>query len=260
MKIYIVTDLEGISGICTFGQTREPGPLREEARHLLMGDVNAAVQGCFDGGATEIVVLDGHGGGFNFIPEEMHPDAYFVTGVQRPRVALGANESFDAGMLVGTHAMMGTETGMLHHTQSSISESRFWYNGVETGEIGQAAILAGHFDLPVVLVTGDQAGCKEAHRMLGEEIVTVSVKEGYARQCGKLVPPKRAREMIREGAREAMGRIDRCRPYKPDLPIHGRVQFGSKEIADRFEARRSTRIDERTFEATFERALDVLWF
>ena len=260
MKIYIVTDLEGISGVCTFQQTREPGPMREEARHLLMGDVNAAVQGCLDGGATEVVVLDGHGGGFNFIPEEMHPDAYFVTGVQRLRAALGTDESFDAVMLVGYHAMMGTETGILHHTQNSVSESRFWYNGVETGEIGQAAILAGHFDLPLVLVTGDRAACDEAHRMLGEEIVTVAVKEGYSRQCGKLVAPKRAREMIRECAREAMSWIDQCRPYKPELPIHGRVQFGSKEIADRFTGRRSVRVDERTFEATFECAIDILWF
>lgn len=260
MKIYIVTDLEGISGVTVFQQTREPGPERERARHLLMGDVNAAVQGCLDGSAEEVVVLDGHGGGFNFIPEEMHPEGYFVTGIQRPRVFLGCDEAFDAVLLVGYHAMLGTETGMLHHTQSSKNESRYWYNGRETGEIGQMAILAGHYDLPVVMVTGDQAACDEARTLLGEDRVTVPVKEGYGRQCGKLIAPKKAHAQIQAGAKEAMARIHRMHPYKPTIPIEGRLQFGSKEIADTFTPRRAKRVDDRTFVATFEHALDILWF
>ena len=260
MKIYIVTDLEGISGVCVFQQTREPGPEHDQARHLLMGDVNAAVQGCLDGGAEEVVVLDGHGGGFNFIPEEMHPDAYFVTGVQRPRVLCGLHEGMDAILLVGYHAMLGTETGMLHHTQSSKNESRYWYNGRETGEIGQMAILAGHYDLPVVMVTGDQAACNEARVFLGENVVTVSIKEGYGRQCGKLIAPKRAHQLIQAGAKEAMMGIHQVSPYRPTLPIEGRLQLGSQEIADSFRPRRAKRVDNRTFVATFESALDILWF
>ena len=260
MKIYLVTDLEGISGVCVFQQTREPGPAHEQARHLLMGDVNAAVQGCLDGGADEVVVLDGHGGGFNFIPEEMHPEATFVTGVQRPRAGCGLDETFDAVLLVGTHAMMGTETGMLHHTQSSKNENRYWYNGRETGEIGQMAIVAGHYDVPVVAVTGDLATCDEAQAFLGEEIVTVSVKDGYSRQCGKLIVPKKARRLIRAGAKEAMTRIQQVHPYVPTLPIEGRLQFCSKDIADQFTPRTAKRVDDRTFVATFESALDILWF
>lgn len=260
MKIYIVTDLEGISGVCVFQQTREPGPEHEQARHLLMGDVNAAVQGCLDGGADEVVVLDGHGGGFNFIPEEMHPEAYFVTGIQRPKVLCGLDETFDAVLLVGYHAMLGTETGMLHHTQSSKNENRYWYNGRETGEVGQEAILVGHYDLPIVMVTGDQATCDEARAFLGEDIVTVPVKEGYSRQCGKLIAPKKAHSLIRAGAKEAIVRIHRVHPYQLTLPIEGRLQFGSKDIADAFTPRRAKRVDHCTFVAMFESALDILWF
>ena len=138
MKIYVITDLEGVSGVCVFEQTRDrTQALYDEARRLLVGEVNAVVQGCLDGGATEVVVLDGHGGGYNFIPEEMHPDAYFVTGVSRPRALCGLDESFDAVALLGYHAMLGTETGVLHHTQSSKNGCRYWYNGRETGEIGR---------------------------------------------------------------------------------------------------------------------------
>lgn len=261
MKIYIVTDLEGISGVCLFEQTRDRDPaLYEEARRLLMGEVNAAVQGCIDGGANEVVVLDGHGGGFNFIPEEMHPRADFITGPQRPQPLVGLDETFDAVLCVGFHAKMGTENGILHHTQSSRRESRYWYNGIEMGEIGQVAIIAGHYNVPVVMVTGDRAACDEARELLGESIITVAVKEGYSRHCARMIPPKRARELIRRGAAEAVNRVQECEPFKLSLPIEGKLQVGSKEIADQIEVQRAQRIDDRTFVATFESALDILDF
>lgn len=262
MKVYIVTDLEGVSGVCLFEQTREKQPreLYEEARKLLMGEVNAAVEGCFEGGAKEVVVLDGHGGGFNFIPEEMHPRAYFITGTHRPTWLVGLDETFNAVLCIGFHAMMGTPNGILHHTQSSKTENRYWYNGIEMGEIGQVAIVAGHYDVPVVMVSGDKAACDEAKKLLGDEIVTVAVKEGYSRHCAKMIPPKVARELIRAGAAEAMKRAHKCKPFKLKLPIEGKLQVGSKEIADQMKVKRAKRVDDVTFVATFESALDILDF
>jgi D-aminopeptidase/GNAT superfamily N-acetyltransferase len=261
LKVYITTDLEGISGVTVFEQTRDPNPkLRDEALELLMGDVNAAVQGCLDGGATQVVVLDGHGAGLNFIPSKMHPGAHYVTGIHRPEGMCGLDETFDAMVLVGYHAMMGTDRAILHHSQSSKTENRYWYNDVEMGEIGQEAIFAGHYGVPIVMVTGDKAACEEAHALLGKEITTVAVKEGYGRQCGKLVPPQRAHEMIQEGAKRALGCIGRCKPYAFSLPIHARLQFGTKDFADDFTPKLSKRVDDRTFEATFGSALDILGF
>ncbi len=263
MKIYIMTDLEGISGIVTFEQTRdkEKNPhLYQEARRLLMADVNAVVEGCLEGGADEVVVLDGHGGGFNFIPEEMHPGATYVTGVQRPRVALGLDETCDAVMLVGYHAMNGVETGVLHHTQSSQAESKYWYNGVESGEIVQSAAIAGHFGVPVIMVSGDSAACAEAAAVLGEGLVTVETKEGYGRQCAKLVSPQMVHMMLREAAARAVKHAENCEPYTIDLPAKVRVQFGSKEIADKASFKNATRVDDVTYEATIETALEVVRF
>ena len=260
MKVYISTDMEGISGICLFEQVRIGSPHYEASRRLLMGDVNAAVEGCLLGGATRVVVMDGHGGGFNFIPEEMHPEAEFVTGTERPFSHPGADEGFQAGMFVGYHSQAGTAKGMLHHTQSSESGNLYWYNGRPSGEIAQCATILGHFKIPVVMVTGDDAACREAREFLGDGIVTVSVKRGYSRQCGCLIPPQKAHEMIRAGAQEAMKRARLCQPYTPATPIVGRLRFPDKTVADRFRPVRSRRVDDYTFEATFESPLDIYGF
>ncbi|HID11938.1 MAG TPA: hypothetical protein EYP17_11660 [Candidatus Latescibacteria bacterium] len=261
MKVYIVTDLEGISGVCLFEQTREKvPPLYEEARLLLTREANAAVQGCLDAGAEEVVVLDGHGGGFNFVPEEMHPEAYFITGPVRPHPLVGLDEGFDAVLCVGFHAKLGTRDGVLHHTQSSKAESRYWYNGIEMGEIGQVALMAGAYGVPVAMVAGDLAACREARELLGDGILTVAVKEGYSRHCAKMLPPERAREEIREAAREAAERASSLKPFTLPLPIEGKLVFGKGEYADKFNPKRARKVDERTFIATFQSALEVLDF
>ena len=260
MKIYISTDLEGVSGVCVFEQTREKGPLNDHAKKLLMGDINAVVQGCLDGGANEVVVMDGHGGGFNFTLDMAHPGATYVTGIERPNVMPGFDSSIDAVILLGFHAMNGTKTGILHHTQSSKSECKYWYNGREMGEIGQEAIITGGLGIPIIMVTGDKATCDEARQLLGNEIVTVAVKEGYSRQCGRLLAPQKAHELLREGAARAMKAIPNCKPFKMAPPIEGKLQVISKEVADGVKPTRAKRVDDRTFVATFESPLDILRF
>ncbi len=263
MKIYIMTDLEGVSGIVTFEQTRDKDKnphLYQEARRLLMEDVNAVVEGCLEGGADEVVVLDGHGGGFNFIPSEMHPGATYITGVDRGMSCAGLDESYDGVVLLGYHAMNGTPNGILHHTQSSKGENRYWYNGVESGEIAQSAAAAGHFGVPVIMVTGDAAACEEAKRFLGEEVVTVETKEGYGRQFGKLLAPAFAHVMLREAASRAVKNIPNCKPYTIEFPATVRVQFGSKEIADRMQFKKAKRVDDVTFEATIDNAFEMVRF
>ena len=261
MKVYISTDLEGISGVCVFEQTRDRTTnLYQEARHLLMADITATVNGCLAGGATEVVVLDGHGGGFNFVPELMHSDAFYVTGVQRPRAACGLDESFHGVILLGYHAMNGVETGVLHHTQSSKAESKYWYNDRESGEIAQTALIAGHYGVPVIMVSGDVATCAEAKEFLGHEVETVPVKEGYSRQSCKMVAPGKAHEMLRAGATRAVRNVSTCKPYTIDFPATVRVQFGSKEIADGAKFQKAQRVDDTTYEATIDSALEAIRF
>ncbi|HOX39332.1 MAG TPA: M55 family metallopeptidase [Candidatus Brocadiia bacterium] len=261
MKVYISTDMEGISGVVVWEQAREfASPHYENARRLLMGDIRAAIQGCREGGARHVTVLDGHGGGYNFVPELMLPGAVYATGTDRRQPHMGLDESFAAGMLLGYHAMAGTPDGMLNHTQSSRSGIRYWYNGLECGEIAQSALVMGHFGVPVVMVTGDEATCREAKEFLGPEIVTVAVKKGYGRTCGELLAPEEAHALIIHGAREAVKRVDRCKPFRMDRPILGTIRFPDKQTADSFRPSRSYRVDDVTFEATFNSPLEIYFF
>lgn len=261
-NIYISTDLEGISGVTMWDQTRDrTHPLYWEARHLLTADINACVEGCLEGGAGEIVVNDGHGGAFNVVPEELHPGASYVTGPGRPHAGCGMDDSFHGLILLGYHAMNGTEDGVLHHTQSSLGENKYWYNGMECGEIAQTALIAGAFGIPPIMCTGDLRACEEARRFLGEQIITVVVKEGYSRTSCKMLAPKKARELIREGARQAMGIIDRCKPYSIGVPFTARMRLKDKEAIDRvMESGRSQRVDDFTVERVVEDPLDIYRF
>jgi D-amino peptidase len=227
LKIYVNTDLEGISGVFRFAQTREKdSPANVQACEYFMGDLAAVVRGLRDGGATEVVVLDGHGSQA-LVPHLMVPGAVYVTGLPRPGAGnLSDLDSSFAGMvMLGFHAMMGTPDGVLHHTQSSRSENRYWYNGVESGELAQNAAIAGHYGVPAILVTGDEATCREAKRFLGEDLVTVAVKRGLGRESAVLYPFEETRKALYEGARRAMATIGSRRPYVLATPIAVKEQY-----------------------------------
>src|SRR5512136_2104482 len=227
IKIYVNTDLEGISGVFKFDQTREKDtPPNIQACEYFMGDVAAVVRGLRDGGATEIVVLDGHGSQA-VLPHLMEPGARYITGKPRPGAAsLSVLDSSFAGMvMVGFHAMMGTPDGVLNHTQSSKTENRYWYNGVESGELAQNALIAGYYGVPVIMVTGDEATTREAKKFFGNSIVTVAVKKGLSRESAILYPFEETRKALYEGAKRAMSAISLCKPYKIKVPIEVRMQY-----------------------------------
>ncbi len=225
LRIYIVTDLEGASGVYQFAQTREPGnALGEKAKEYLMGDIAAVVRGLRDAHATEIVVLDGHGSQA-FVPHLMAPGAKYITGKPRPGPLTGLDDSFAGLIQLGAHAMMGTPDGVLCHTQSSRTEHRYWYNGVESGELAQCAALAGHLGVPNIMVTGDEAACRESEKFFGTNCVTVAVKRGLSREAAALYPFADTAQALYEGARRAVAAIPRCQPYKLTLPIQARKEY-----------------------------------
>jgi D-amino peptidase len=225
LRIYIVTDLEGASGVYKFDQTREPGhPLGEKAKEYLMGDIAAVVRGLRAAGVTDIVILDGHGSQA-FVPHLMEPGAKYITGKPRPGPLTGLDDSFDGLIQLGAHAMMGTPDGVLCHTQSSRSENRYWYNGVESGELAQCAAIAGHYDIPTIMVTGDVATCREAEKFFGSDCVTVAVKKGLSREAAELYPFDETRRALYEGAKRAVAAIPKCKPYKLNLPIQVKKEY-----------------------------------
>jgi D-amino peptidase len=227
LKIYVNTDLEGISGVFKFAQTREKDtPLNIQACEYFMGDLAAVIRGLRDGGATEIIVLDGHGSQA-VIPHLMESGAKYITG--RPRPGAGSLSELDssfAGMvMVGFHAMNGTLDGILNHTQSSKTENRYWYNGVESGELAQNAAIAGFYGVPVIMVTGDEATCREARQFFGNEVIMVPVKKGLSREAALLYPFAETRKALYEGAKKAVAAIPKCRPYFLKQPIEAKKQY-----------------------------------
>jgi D-amino peptidase len=224
-KIYVVTDLEGISGVYKFTQTRETDtPLARQAREYFMGDVAAVIRGLRAGGATEVLILDGHGNQA-VIPDLMTPGAKYLTGLPRSEPFPGLDNSCAGIVFLGFHAMMGTPDGVLNHTQSSKTENRYWYNGIESGELVQCAAIAGYFGVPPILVTGDEATCREAERFFGKTCVTVVVKKGVARESAILYPFGETRPALCQGAQRAMAVIPRAQPYRLTLPITAKKQY-----------------------------------
>jgi D-amino peptidase len=226
VKIYIMTDLEGVSGVYKFAQTREKDtPLNIQASEYFMQDLAAVVRGLRDGGATEILILDGHGPQA-IIPHMMEPGAKYITGKPKPgNVLWGLDKTFSGLVQFGAHAMNGTADGVLNHTQSSKSENRYWYNGIESGELAQSALLAGHFGVPTILVTGDEATCLEATKFFGSACVTVAVKKGVSREAAVLYPFEETHKALYEGAKRSIAAIANCRPYVLDLPIKAKMQY-----------------------------------
>ena len=230
IKIYVETDLEGASGVYKFAQTREKDtPLNIQACEYFMGDLAALVRGLRDGGATEIMIIDGHGNGA-IIPHLMVPGAMYITGKSIPSWWKSngdwcLDKSWSGIVLFGHHAMMGTPDGVLNHTQSSKSENRYWYNDVESGELAQVAALAGYYGVPPIMVTGDVATCREAINFFGTDIVTVATKQGVSREAAVLYPFEETRQAIYEGAKKAIAAIPKCKPYILKVPIKAKVEY-----------------------------------
>lgn len=259
MKIYIITDMEGVSGIWRPEQVQEGHPEYEKARRLLCEDVNSAIAGAFDGGATYVVVLDGHGSGGNLILEMLDERAIYETVKNPLEVMPSLDESFDGLIQVGCHAMAGTLNGFLDHTQSSTSWFNLYVNGRKFGEIGQAGAYAGAFGVPVIMVTGDKAACEEARSFFGD-IELVAVKEGLGRNRAKCIPPKYAHRMIHDAAMRAVQRV-KTGVFKPFIlkpPIEIVLELCRSDYADEYATRPGVeRLDARTVRKTIENAKEI---
>lgn len=219
LKIYLMTDLEGVSGVCEFDDRANPSPanlaLRQEWRRLLTGEVNAAIEGSFAAGATEILVDDAHGGDTIDL-FKLDPRVRIIRGRERPLWCVGLDSTFDAIFSIGAHAMAGTRGGVLYHTWSAhIRQIRLC--GTPIGEIGLEAFAAGAYGLPMVYVSGDTAACREAEALI-PNITTVAVKHGLSRYSEISHPHAKACQMVAEGAQRAIANLANVKPFLPPPP------------------------------------------
>jgi len=235
MKILIAADMEGITGVVHADHTDSTHAEYQRFRRLMTADVNAAIRGAFDGGATEVVVSDGHGSGRNILIEELDSRARLNSGSPAPFSMMQGVDGGMAGvMFVGYHARMGTSNAILDHTWSSARVAGVWLNGEAVGEIGVNAALAGHFGAAVIMISGDQSACAEAIDLLGP-LETAIVKTATGRTAAECLPPEVTHARIQAAAERAVRRLyagQAPRPYQILAPIAVTVEFIRSEMAD----------------------------
>jgi D-amino peptidase len=247
MKIFIFSDMEGISGICRKSQVMSSEPHYSEGRKFMTRDINACIQGCIDGGAKKIVVRDGHGSGFNVLWDELDERAEYLMGAGGTQRFEGI-EGFDGLILLGYHAKAGTFRGILEHTFSSASWQTCWMNGKVVGEFAIDAAIAGDYGVPVIMTSGDDKLCAEAKPLI-KDLVSVQVKEGIHTEGGRLLPMKTAHQKIREGAAMAVKNCSKIKPYKVKCPVTLRLELVERQQPP-FRRTDIKLIDGRTFEVT----------
>jgi D-amino peptidase len=232
-KVFISVDMEGISGIVHGDQTT-PGTAEYAAGCAWMsGDVNAAIHGALEAGATEIVVNDSHGSMRNIDPASLHPSAILISGSPKPLSMMqGIDASFAACLFIGYHAKAGTADAILDHTISSSVVRFVKVNGVEMPELGLNAAIAGYYGVPIVFVSGDTAVGRQTAEILGQGVVTVAVKEAYGRLAAKLVPMPEARMRITAGVKEALAKLGGIKPFQMAAPIHFELGYHVSAQAD----------------------------
>lgn len=254
MKVLISADMEGTCGVVSWVHVMPPEVVGgsepsnqteyDRARHRMTMEVNAAIEGALAAGADEVIVNDSHDGMRNLLPDELHPECRFISGNDK---ALGMVQGVDLSGIgvvfyTGYHAKAGTPDAPLAHTWSGfLNDVRL--DGRSTGEFGINAIVAGHFGVPVALVTGDDKAVQQTQELLGERVVGVAVKEGLSTFSALHLHPAKAQSLIRSGAEEAVRRAGELTPFT--LPPACRVELDFEH---------QTRADQASYIPTVERA------
>jgi D-amino peptidase len=219
-KVYISVDMEGVAGISHGKPTSRGDDLYPQAVELMNGETNAAIEGAYAGGATEVTVNDSHGGMFNLTPEKLDPRARLVQG-RKPysMVEAAADSSFDVALFVGYHARAGHPRGTLAHTQTGML-TLLTINDRTITEAALNGLYLGALGVPVGMISGDDALAEElADWFPWAELVVV--KRGVSWQAADSLHPSRARDLIRSAARTVVERAAGGDPALVPLTIDG---------------------------------------
>ena len=224
-KIYISVDMEGIAGVVTGDQLGPPGFEYERFRLFMTNETLAAIEGARLAGGTEFVVSDSHGNGESLLIEKFGKDTTIVRAWPRPLAMMqGVDASFDAAIFIGYHASTVNPEGVRAHTMSSATLADMKLNGVSVTEAALNAAIAGHFNVPVVMISGDDAVVKEARAALGD-IEGATVKWAYGFHSARTLTPDAACDLIREKARRGVERAKDMKPWKVAEPTTLDLRF-----------------------------------
>ncbi len=252
--MYLSSDMEGTAGIVDWSQCRGPGAAYEAGCALLLGEVNAAIDGATEAGATEVLVNDSHGAMANLPPGALHHGVSCVSGRHKPLYMMERmGPAFDAVFFVSYHGSMGSN-GVLSHTYNPRAVSEVRLNGAVAGESAINGLVALGHRVPVTLVTGDQVTIEEA-RPFFPDAVGVVVKQAVTRASADSLHPEKACELIRAGASEAVARITAGSMELPKIALPATLEIAwlTADMAELVEPLPGTRrAGTRTVEITDE--------
>jgi D-amino peptidase len=225
LRIYISADMEGVVGAVTSAQLGPAGFEYARFREFMTAEVNAAIEGALAAGATEILVSDSHGNGQNLLIDRLPRDVLVVRSWPRPLMMMeGIDESFDGAIFIGYHTSTTNTRGVRAHTISSANLTAVRLNGTPMPEAGINAAIAGHFGVPVLMISGDDAIVEEAQTLLGD-VEGAVVKWSYGFHSARTMTPDAALDVIRESALRAVSRAEERAPYRLEVPIELEVAF-----------------------------------
>lgn len=225
LKVYISADMEGVVGTVTSDQLGPAGFEYQRFREIMTAEVNAAIAAARAAGATEILVSDSHGNGENLLMEKLPPDIQLVRSWPRPLGMMeGIDATFDAVLFIGYHASTHNTRGVRAHTMSSANLTGIRLNGVLVPEAGISAAIAGHFGVPVVMLSGDDAIAEEATGLLGD-LETAVTKWSISFHSARTLMPEASYALIGQKVAAALGRLGDFRPYKLQGPVSVDISF-----------------------------------
>ena len=233
-RVYISVDMEGISGVNGDDQTSAGQAEYARARKLMAEDANAAIRGAFDGGATDVVVNDSHGGQRNLLPEDLDPRARLIShSFKRHGMMEGLDDSFDAVIFVGYHAKADAPRGLFAHTGSGVVRD-LQINGRSVGEGGMNAALAAYYGVPVVAVSGDDVAIAEVKES-APQVRGVMVKRAINVRAVELKPLQLARREIQDAAKDGVANAKKTAPVRGPVRVQLRYRnFTYPEVASAF--------------------------
>jgi D-amino peptidase len=235
MKVFISVDMEGIAGISSWRETKRGNPDYQACKKLATDEVNAVVRGIKKAKAKieEMLICDSHAMGENILINELDKDVSLTKGYPRPYYMLyGLDESYDILFLIGYHTKIGTMFGPMDHSYSPSTVYNIKINGNYVGELEINAGLAGHYKVPVGLVSGDAKFIEQAKELLGKDVETVVTKYGISRFASKNIHPKKIHEELEIKSKRAIEKSSKLKPLKFKTPLKAEIDLLNTVMAD----------------------------
>jgi D-amino peptidase len=225
LKVHISVDMEGIAGVVTGEQLGPTGFEYGRFREFMTNEALSAVEAAKAAGATEIVLADSHGNGQNLLIEKFPQDVRVIRSwPRRLGMVAGIDQDVDAAVFIGYHAGTNNPTGVRAHTFSSANLTRVALNGVNVTEGSWNAAIAGHYNVPVVMMSGDDAAIAEVRKAVGN-IEAAETKRSLGFHSANTLTPVASVQAIRDRVRTALGRLQEFKPYKVPGPVTVDVSF-----------------------------------